>query len=73
VWYCDNNVYVCVCMCVCKNNHLIGFSMGLVIVAGAYGAGAVSVGCFNLAVAIGIEAATIHLGCRGAPPTPKDC
>ena len=45
-----------------KNNHFIGSAMGLVIVAGAYGADAVSVGCFNLAVAIGIEAASIHLG-----------
>ena len=45
-----------------KNNHFIGFSMGLVDVAGAYGADAVPVGCFNLAVDIGIEAASIHLG-----------
>ena len=56
-----------------KNNRFIGFSMGLFIVAGAYGADAVSVGCFNLAVAFGIEAATIQLGCIGPPPTPKDC
>ena len=56
-----------------NNNHFIGFSMGLVNVAGAHGADAVSVGCFNLAVAIGIEAATIHLGCRRVSPKPKDC
>ena len=45
-----------------KNNHSIGFAMDRVIVAGAYGAGAVSVGCFNLAVVIGLEVASIHLG-----------
>ncbi len=45
-----------------KNNHFIGFAMGLVIVAGACGAGAVSGGCFNPAVATGIEDATNHLG-----------
>ena len=36
--------------------------MGRVIVAGAFGAGAVSGGCFNLALAIGIDVASIHLG-----------
>jgi len=33
-----------------------GLSIGFVIVAGAYGAGAVSGGCFNPAVALGIQA-----------------
>ena len=43
------------------NNHFIGIAMGHVFVAGAYGAGAVSGECFNLAVIIGAEVASIHL------------
>jgi len=39
-----------------------GLSIGFVIVAGAYGAGAVSLGCFNPAVALGIEASSLTLG-----------
>lgn len=36
------------------NNEFFGLAIGFVIVAGAYGAGAVSGGCFNPAVALGI-------------------
>lgn len=36
-------------------NQFYGLAIGYVIVAGAYGAGAVSGGCFNPAVAIGID------------------
>jgi len=39
-----------------------GLAIGFVIVAGAYGAGAVSGGCFNPAVAIGIDVSSAHLG-----------
>jgi aquaporin Z len=39
-----------------------GLSIGFVIVAGAYGAGVVSLGCFNPAVALGIEAGNLSLG-----------
>jgi len=43
-------------------NHFFGLAIGYVIVAGAYGAGAVSGGCFNPAVAFGIDSASILLG-----------
>ncbi len=36
-----------------KNNHFYGYAIGRIIVAGAYGAGAETGGCFNSAVAIG--------------------
>jgi len=39
-----------------------GLAIGFVIVAGAYGAGAVSGGCFNPAVAVGIDVSSAHLG-----------
>jgi len=39
-----------------------GLAIGFVVVAGAYGAGAVSGGCFNPAVAIGIDLASWNLG-----------
>merc|ERR1719287_331146 len=39
-----------------------GLAIGYVIVAGAYGAGAVSGGCFNPAVAVGIDVSSAHLG-----------
>jgi len=44
------------------NNQYYGLAIGYVIVAGAYGAGAVSGGCFNPAVAIGIDVASAGLG-----------
>merc|ERR1719352_1918838 len=43
-------------------NHYYGLAIGFVIVAGAYGAGAVSGGCFNPAVAFGIDVSSAHLG-----------
>merc|ERR1719174_1447215 len=39
-----------------------GLAIGFVIIAGAYGAGAVSGGCFNPAVAVGIDVSSAHLG-----------
>mmetsp|Transcript_19877 Transcript_19877/g.32215 ORF Transcript_19877/g.32215 Transcript_19877/m.32215 type:complete len:915 (+) Transcript_19877:84-2828(+) len=40
---------------IAKKNSFFGLAIGFVVVAGAYGAGAVSGGCFNPAVAIGID------------------
>lgn len=45
-----------------EKNQWYGLSIGFVIIAGAYGAGAVSGGCFNPAVAIGIDTASAGLG-----------
>eukprot|EP00933_Yihiella_yeosuensis_P030625 TRINITY_DN2423_c1_g1_i1.p1 TRINITY_DN2423_c1_g1~~TRINITY_DN2423_c1_g1_i1.p1 ORF type:complete len:451 (-),score=106.37 TRINITY_DN2423_c1_g1_i1:64-1416(-) len=39
-----------------------GIAIGFVIIAGAYGAGAISGGCFNPAVALGVDAASAMLG-----------
>jgi len=44
------------------DNQYYGLAIGFVVVAGAYGAGAVSGGCFNPAVAIGIDVSSIHMG-----------
>mmetsp|Transcript_2808 Transcript_2808/g.6571 ORF Transcript_2808/g.6571 Transcript_2808/m.6571 type:complete len:456 (-) Transcript_2808:73-1440(-) len=43
-------------------NQFYGLAIGFVIVAGAYGPGAVSGGCFNPAVAIAIDAVSIRQG-----------
>merc|ERR1719261_87503 len=43
-------------------NQFYGLAIGFVIVAGAYGAGVVSGGCFNPAVAIGIDVSSAGLG-----------
>merc|ERR1719156_28558 len=43
-------------------NHWYGLAIGFVIVAGAYGAGAISGGCFNPAVAIVLYTAAELLG-----------
>ena len=43
-------------------NQYYGLAIGLVIVAGAYGAGAVSGGCFNPAVAFGIHVSSAFVG-----------
>eukprot|EP00933_Yihiella_yeosuensis_P054188 TRINITY_DN52579_c0_g1_i1.p1 TRINITY_DN52579_c0_g1~~TRINITY_DN52579_c0_g1_i1.p1 ORF type:complete len:459 (-),score=86.96 TRINITY_DN52579_c0_g1_i1:68-1444(-) len=40
-----------------ENNQYYGLAIGFVIIAGAYGAGAISGGCFNPAVALGIDVA----------------
>merc|ERR1719272_2886609 len=45
-----------------KSNEWYGLAIGFVIVAGAYGAGVVSGGCFNPAVAIGIDTSSLGLG-----------
>merc|ERR1719248_498223 len=43
-------------------NQFYGLAIGFVIIAGAYGAGAVSGGCFNPAVALGIDVSSAGLG-----------
>jgi len=43
-------------------NQFYGLAIGWVIVAGAYGSGAVSGGCFNPAVAIAIDTESVNLG-----------
>merc|ERR1719409_621364 len=56
------------CACSKKNNpegkdqQFYGLAIGFVIIAGAYGAGAISGGCFNPAVAIGIDVSSAGLG-----------
>jgi len=57
--------FVVLNVAVAKNNtpnRFYGLAIGYVIVAGAYGAGAVSGGCFNPAVAIGIDVASAGMG-----------
>lgn len=44
-------------------NQWYGLAIGFVIVAGAYGAGVVSGGCFNPAVAIGIDVSSLGAWC----------
>jgi len=50
----------------CDNpdNQFYGLAIGFVIVAGAYGAGAISGGCFNPAVAIGLDISSAFLGVK---------
>jgi len=45
-----------------EGNQWYGLAIGFVIVAGAYGAGVVSGGCFNPAVAIGIDTSSAGFG-----------
>merc|ERR550514_806999 len=43
-------------------NQFYGLAIGFVVVAGAYSGGSVSMGCFNPAVAFGIDIASAHFG-----------
>merc|ERR1719379_3283165 len=44
-------------------NHWYGLAIGFVIIAGAYGAGAISGGCFNPAVANALDVTSLsHIG-----------
>merc|ERR1719269_506566 len=43
-------------------NQFYGLAIGFVIVAGAYSGGSVSMGCFNPAVAIGLDVSSIDKG-----------
>jgi len=47
---------------VTEQNQYYGLAIAFVIIAGAYGAGAVSGGCFNPAVALGIDVASAGFG-----------
>jgi aquaporin Z len=48
-------------------NQFYGLAIGFVVVAGAYGAGSVSMGCFNPAVAIGLDTASWWIGFKFGP------
>mmetsp|Transcript_98532 Transcript_98532/g.180673 ORF Transcript_98532/g.180673 Transcript_98532/m.180673 type:complete len:456 (+) Transcript_98532:66-1433(+) len=48
-------------------NQWYGLAIGFVIIAGAYGAGAVSGGCFNPAVALGIDISSAWMGLLYGP------
>jgi aquaporin Z len=48
-------------------NQFYGIAIGFVIIAGAYGAGAISGGCFNPAVALGIDVSSAGLGFGWGP------
>ena len=45
-----------------EKNQYYGMAIAFTVVAGAYGAGAVSGGCFNPAVALGIDVSSAGLG-----------
>lgn len=45
-----------------EKNQYFGLAIGFCVVAGAYGAGAVSGGCFNPAVALGLSTSSYKLG-----------
>merc|ERR1719235_948459 len=47
-----------------ESNQFFGLAIGFVIIAGAYGAGAISGGCFNPAVAFGIDISSAFLGVK---------
>jgi len=48
-------------------NQFYGLAIGFVVVAGAYGAGSVSMGCFNPAVAMAIDTASWWIGFQYGP------
>merc|ERR1719424_2170869 len=45
-------------------NQFYGIALGFVIVAGAYSGGSVSMGCFNPAVAFGIDVSSAYSGVK---------
>jgi len=45
-----------------EKNQYFGLAIGFTVIAGAYGAGAVSGGCFNPAVALGLDASSYSAG-----------
>merc|ERR1719261_1641110 len=48
-------------------NQFYGLAIGFVVVAGAYGAGSVSMGCFNPAVAFALDTASFWIGFQYGP------
>merc|ERR1719262_2063852 len=51
-----------------EGNQWYGLAIGFVIIAGAYGAGVVSGGCFNPAVAIGVDVSSAWAGVEWCIP-----
>merc|ERR1719502_239005 len=51
---------------VAEKNQYFGLAIGFCVVAGAYGAGAVSGGCFNPAVALGLDTSSYSGGFRNS-------
>jgi len=49
------------------HNQFYGIAIGFVVVAGAYGAGSVSMGCFNPAVALALDTASWWIGFQFGP------
>merc|ERR1719207_286712 len=47
-----------------NNNSFYGLAIGFVVIAGAYGAGSISGGCFNPAVAVGIDVSSAYYGVK---------
>jgi len=47
-----------------KDNESFGMAIGFVIVAGGYAGGWISGGCFNPAVAIGLDVSSAHMGVK---------
>jgi len=45
-------------------NQFYGLAIGFVVVAGAYSGGSISMGCFNPAVAFGIDVSSAHFGVK---------
>jgi len=45
-------------------NQFYGLAIGFVVIAGAYGAGSISGGCFNPAVAVGIDVSSAYYGVK---------
>lgn len=45
-----------------NQNQFYGLAIGFVVIAGGYGAGHISGGCFNPAVAVGIDVSSLDLG-----------
>jgi aquaporin Z len=49
------------------HNQFYGIAIGFVVVAGAYGAGGISMGCFNPAVALALDTASFWIGFQFGP------
>ena len=51
-----------------KDNESFGMAIAFSVVAGGYAGGSISGGCFNPAVAIGLDVSSAHLNGRGERP-----
>lgn len=45
-----------------QNNQFYGLAIGFSVIAGGYGAGAISSGCFNPAIAVGVDVSSAGMG-----------